>query len=248
MHHNWHICYLIVLDWYRRTRGTSPLPAILCLNSFWSKIVPRQNLRFDSDSSKKEEEKEEEKEKEKTRRCSQRESPILPLCHPLLLSLRSPCSLLRWCDIAWCCDMWYCICRMCRMHYRIYHICLAFVASMHACDKKLKKIWLSDCLKTVWGIFLVGLKIWPTCFFTTFANGFFFLTVFCFHTKMKWEAGLIYNSETCFFQCNVCLFCELAHFPKEISIWSDLNEWSEGFEFPQSKIVMRRDWAGAIFC
>ncbi len=28
---------------YRRTRGVSPHPAILRLNSFWSKIVPRQN-------------------------------------------------------------------------------------------------------------------------------------------------------------------------------------------------------------
>jgi len=30
------------------TRGISPLPAILRLNSFWSKIVPLQNYRFDS--------------------------------------------------------------------------------------------------------------------------------------------------------------------------------------------------------
>ena len=40
---NWTTPQPYLYVYYRRTRGISPLPTILHLNSFWSKIVPQQN-------------------------------------------------------------------------------------------------------------------------------------------------------------------------------------------------------------
>jgi hypothetical protein len=97
------------------------------------------------------------------------------ICRMQYRICRMRCMQYRICRM---CCMGYCICRMCRMRYFIacdiefvafvaFVTFVAFVACdidaishlLRACDGNLKKIRLSDCLKTVWEFFWRDWKI-----------------------------------------------------------------------------------------
>jgi len=68
----------------------------------------------------------------------------------------------------------------------------------------------------------VGLKIWPTCFFTTFANGLFFLTVFSFLHKKEVRSGThlrqpdVFLPDMMFQQYSRPVYNYVSGFPKDL--------------------------------